>query len=140
MGIELYFDYEPIDKLHFINNSSYSNNKIKTEVYGTKTHVLTPGCTFNQSVEWRDKMWSLGVEYKYRSHMYLDLDNEFTVPDLWQLNLYGSVKLSNFLISGHLNNITNRDNIQTGVLSNTGKPLYMPDAPTNFFVSVKYMF
>lgn len=140
MGIELYFDYEPIDKLHFVNNSSYSNNKIKTEVYGTKTHVLTPSCTFNQAVEWRDKVWSLGLEYKYRSHMYLDLYNENTVPDLWQLNIYGSLKLDKFVISAHVNNITNRDNIQTGVLSNTGKPLYMPDAPTNFFASVKYMF
>ena len=140
MGIELYFDYEPISKLHLVNNSSYSNNKIKTEVYGTKTHVLTPSCTFNQAIEWRDKIWSLGLEYKYRSHMYLDMDNVNTVPDLWQLNVYGSLKLNKFLISGHVNNITNRDNLQTGVLSNTGKPLFMPDAPTNFFVSLKYLF
>jgi hypothetical protein len=68
------------------------------------------------------------------------MDNVNTVPDLWQLNVYGSLKLNKFLISGHVNNITNRDNLQTGVLSNTGKPLFMPDAPTNFFVSLKYLF
>ena len=140
MGIELYFDYEPVDKLHFINNSSYSSNKVKTETYGTKTHVLTPGCIFNQGVEWREKKWSAGIEYKYRSHMYLDMNNDSRVPDWWQLNVYGSLKVDKFLISAHINNITNRDNMQTGVLSNTGKPLYMQDAPTNFFASVKYFF
>jgi iron complex outermembrane receptor protein len=140
MGIELYFDYNPFACLHLVNNSSYSNNKVKTETYGKKTHVLTPGCIFNQAIEWRDKMWSLGIEYKYRSHMYLDMENTERVPDLWQLNVYGSLKVNKFVISAHVRNITNRDNIQTGVLSNTGKPLYMADAPTNFFASVKYMF
>jgi iron complex outermembrane receptor protein len=139
MGIELYFDYNPFACIHLVNNSSYSNNKIKTDVYGTKTHVLTPGCIFSQTVEWRDKSWSVGLEYKYRSHMYLDLYNENTVPDLWQLNVYGSLHISAFVISAHVNNITNRNNIQTGVLSNTGRPLYMPDAPTNLFISVKCM-
>lgn len=140
MGIELYFDYEPVNKLHFINNSSYSSNKVKTKTYGTKTHVLTPGCIFNQGVEWREKKWSAGIEYKYRSHMYLDMNNNSRVPDWWQLNVYGSLKVDKFLISAHINNITNRNNMQTGVLSNTGKPLYMQDAPTNFFASVKYFF
>ena len=140
MGIEVYFDYEPIDKLHLVNTSAFSNNKIKTEVYGKASHVLTPGAIINQAVEWRDKKWTLGVEYKYRSHMYLDLENEFTVPDSWQFDVYGSLKVDMFVISAHLNNIANRDNMQTGVLSNTGKPLYMPDSPTNFFASVKYIF
>lgn len=140
IGVELYFDYEPIDKLHFINNSSYSSNKVKTETYGKKTHVLTPSCIFNQSIEWRDKMWSVGLEYKHRSRMYLDMDNSFYIHGIWQLNLYGSVKINKFVIRGHINNITNNDNMQTGVLSNTNKPLYMPDAPTSFFVSIRYMF
>lgn len=140
MGIELYFDYNPFANLHLVNNSAYSSNKVKTDTYGKKSHVLTPGCIFNQAIEWRDKTWSLGLEYKYRSHMYLDMDNTERVPDLWQLNVYGSLKVNKFVISAHVKNLTNRDNIQTGVLSNTGKPLYMADAPTNFFASVKYMF
>ena len=72
--------------------------------------------------------------------MYLDMANTERIPDLWQLNIYGSVKLDKFVISAHVNNITNRDNIQQGVLSDTGKPLYICDVPTNFFASVKYMF
>ena len=140
MGIELFVDYEPFSKFHIVNNSSFSNNKVKTETYGTKSHVLTPNCTFNQAFEWRDNKWSAGVEWKYRSHMYIDMANEFRVPDLWQLNLYGSVSLGNFIVSGHVNNITNRDNMQTGVLTNTNKARFMPDAPTNVFASVKYMF
>lgn len=140
IGLEVFFDYEPFKRLHLVNNSSFSNNKVKTDTYGTRTHVLTPNCTFNQAVEWKDNMWSLGLEYKYRSRMYLDMMNDSSVPDLWQINLYGSVTLSRFVVSGRLNNITNRDNLQTGVLSDTGKPLYMPDAPTNVFVSVKYKF
>jgi iron complex outermembrane receptor protein len=140
MGIELYVDYNPFAKLHLINNSSYSNNKVKTDTYGTKTHVLTPGCTFNQDIEWRDKIWTFGIGYKYRSHMYLDMANTERIPDLWQLNLYGSVTLGKFIVSGHVNNITNRDNMQTGVLTNTNKARFMPDAPTNVFTSIKYMF
>ncbi len=140
IGIELYFDYNPFANLHLVNNSSYSNNKVTTDTYGTKSHVLTPGCIFNQDIEWRDKVWTLGIGYKYRSHMYLDMANTERIPDLWQLNVYGSVKLNKFVVSAHVNNITNRDNIQTGVLSDTGKPLYICDVPTNFFVSVKYMF
>lgn len=140
MGIEVYADYNVFDNVHLINNSSFSNNKVKTETYGKKSHVLTPSCTFNQAIEYKAKTWTAGIEYRYRSHMYIDMANEYRVPDLWQLNVYGNVKLGKFDISAHVNNITNRDNVQTGVLTNTGKARYMVDTPTSFFLGVKYMF
>ena len=140
IGIELYADYEPFNGWHFINNSSFSNNKVKTDTYGTKSHVLTPTCTFIQDVEYRNKKFTVGLEYKYRSHMYIDAANEYTVPDLWQFNIYGTYNIGKCVLSAHVNNITNRDNLQNGVLTNTGKARYMVDSPTSFFVQAKYMF
>lgn len=140
IGFELYADYEPFNGWHFINNSSFSNNKVKTDTYGTKSHVLTPTCTFIQDVEYRNKKFTVGLEYKYRSHMYIDAANEYTVPDLWQFNIYGTYNIGKCVLSAHVNNITNRDNLQNGVLTNTGKARYMVDSPTSFFVQAKYMF
>lgn len=140
IGIELYADYEPFNGWHFINNSSFSNNKVKTGTYGTKSHVLTPTCTFIQDVEYRNKKFTVGLEYKYRSHMYIDASNEYRVPDLWQINAYGTYSIGKCVLSAHVNNITNRDNLQNGVLTNTGKARYMVDSPTSFFVQAKYMF
>ena len=140
IGLEFYADFEVVKKLHLVNNSSFSNNKLKTETYGTKSHVLTPNCTFVQDVEYRGSNVTIGASYRYRSHMYIDSNNEHRVPDSWQIDLYGRVALGKYVLSGHLNNITNRDNIQTAVLTNTNKARYMVDSPTNFFVSLKYMF
>lgn len=140
IGVELYADYEPFNGWHLINNSSFSNNKVKTDTYGTKSHVLTPTCTFIQDVEYRNKKFSVGLEYKYRSHMYIDAANEYTVSDLWQINVYGTYNIGKCVLSAHVNNITNRDNLQNGVLTNTGKARYMVDSPTSFFVRAKYMF
>ena len=140
IGFEFYADYEPFNEWHLINNSSFSNNKVKTDTYGTKSHVLTPTCTIVQDVEYRGKKFSVGVEYKYRSRMYIDAANDYTVPTFWQFNIYGTYKIGKCLLSAHINNITNRDNLQNGVLTNTSKARYMVDAPTSFFVQAKYYF
>ena len=66
--------------------------------------------------------------------------NQYKVPYSWQFNLYGSVDINRFTISGHVNNITNRDNMQTGVLTSTNKPRYMVESPTNFYVKLRYNF
>ena len=70
--------------------------------------------------------------------MYIDANNDHEVKESWQIDVYGKLNIGKFILSGHVNNITNRDNIQTGVMGVT--PRYMVDAPTNFFVSLKYMF
>lgn len=140
IGMEFYADYEPINGLHFINNSSLSNNKVRTNTFGKKSHVMTPSCTFRQNAEYRGKKYSLGLEYSYRSHLYIDAANEFRVPDNWQFNMYGSYSIGKYVLSGHVNNITNRNNLQTGILTNTNEPRYMVDIPTSFHISVKYIF
>lgn len=140
IGIEFYADYEPFNGFHLINNSSLSNNKVETATFGKKSHVMTPNCTFRQNAEYRGKNYSVGLEYSYRNHMYIDAANEYSVPDAWQLNLYGSYSISKYILSAHINNITNRDNLQTGILTNTNEPRYMVDIPISFYASVKYVF
>lgn len=140
IGFEFYADYEPFSKWHLINNTSLSDNKVETATNGKKNHVLTPSCTFIQDIEYRASKYTVGLEYKYRSHMYIDATNLYTVPSLWQFNLYGSVKMGKYTLSAHVNNLTNRDNMQTGVLTNTNKARYMVDAPTSFFVKLKCNF
>lgn len=140
MGFELYADYEPIMGLHFINNSSLSNNKVKSPTFGKKSHVMTPNCTFVQDIEYRTKKFTVGAEYKYRSHLYIDAMNEYRVPDSWQINLYGSYTIKNCTLSVHVNNITNRDNLQNGILTDTNEARYMVDTPTSCFVQMRYSF
>ena len=72
--------------------------------------------------------------------MYIDAANDYTVPTFWQFNIYGTYKIGKCLLSAHINNITNRDNLQNGVLTNTSKARYMVDAPTSLFVQAKYYF
>lgn len=138
IGIEFYADYEVSKNLHLINNSSLSDNKVQTKKFGSKNHVLTPSCTFVQDVVYTTKKFSIGASYRYRGKMYIDANNDHEVKESWQIDVYGKLNIGKFILSGHVNNITNRDNIQTGVMGVT--PRYMVDAPTNFFVSLKYMF
>ena len=140
IGFEFFADYEPWSGWHLINNTSLSNNKVKSELTGTKTHVLTPNCTFVQDVEYRAKKWSCGVEYKYRSSMYLDGENEYTVPSSWQFNLYGKYKVGMCTLSAHMNNVTNRNNYQTGVVGANGVARYMVDTPTSIYGQVTFNF
>ena len=140
IGAELFCDWNVWNKFYYVNNTSLSNNKVKTDTNGKKSHVLTPNFITNHAIEYRDKMFNVGVEWKYRSDMYIDMANQYKVPYSWQFNLYGSVDINRFTISGHVNNITNRDNMQTGVLTSTNKPRYMVESPTNFYVKLRYNF
>lgn len=140
IGAELYLDYEPVRGLHVINNSSMSDNKVKTLTFGRKNHTMSPGFTFLQAIEYRGAKYTVGAEYKYRGKFYIDAENKFTVPASRQLNVYASYKLGQYVFSGHVNNLTNRDNLQTGIITDTNKARFMADAPTNFMISAKYLF
>lgn len=139
-GVEATVDWNMISNLHFTNNGSWSKNSVETETFGKQTHILSPSVTFNSDLGWLDNKWSAGVNWNYRSDMYVDMTNEHKIPARWTLNLYGSYQVSNVEFYLKINNITNRTNYCTGAVGANNETLYCRDASTNFMGTMKIYF
>jgi iron complex outermembrane receptor protein len=140
-GVELSMTVRPIDKLNIAVNSSYSKNIVDTDTYGRKNHILSPEWTFDSDISYRDKVWSAGVNLNYHSSMYVDMNNEYKLPYLMTVNLYGDYNITDDLnISLRANNITNRTNYNTGMISADGEMRYVQNAGFNVMGSVRFNF
>ena len=137
-GIEMEFDWNFISKFNLRSSASYSNNRISTDTYGNKNHILTPDVTFDGDLYYNNNKFNLGLNANYRSSMYINLDNTKSIPYLFTLNAYGSYKHNDLELGIRYNNITNRINYNNGVIGANDKILYFRNAPTNFNVFVRY--
>lgn len=137
-GIEMEFDWNFISKFNLRSSASYSNNRISTDTYGNKNHILTPDVTFDGDLCYNNNKFNLGLNANYRSSMYINLDNTKSIPYLFTLNAYGSYKHNDLELGIRYNNITNRINYNNGVIGANDKILYFRNAPTNFNVFVRY--
>lgn len=133
-------DYQPITGFHTILNGSYSFNKVKSETYGTKRHILTPAVTLDFDINYSRKGFLAGFNTNYHSKMFVDMGNDFTLPDFLTLNLYGSYRIKDFEIGARLNNFTNRRNFNNGAVGAGNTMLYFPTAGINGLVNLKYFF
>lgn len=138
-GIEAVIEWNIYKGILFSANGSYSQNKIKTDVYGIKEHILTPKFTGNIDLSYNRKAWGIGANFNINDKMFIDMENRYTVPMQYTFNMYGNVKISNFEISIILNNLTNRVNYNTGMVGADGL-LFIRNAGFNFNVGLKYIF
>lgn len=136
-GLEIVIDWRIYKGLRFLANSSASQNRIETKLFGNKNHILTPNYTGNVDLMYEAKKWMIGANFNAHDKMYVDMENKYTVPWQYTLNLYGSVKISKFEVSIFLNNLTNRVNYNTGMVGANGL-LYIRNAGFNFNVGLKY--
>lgn len=139
-GVEMTLDYQPITGFHTILNGSYSFNQVKSETYGTKRHILTPAVTLDFDINYSRKGFLAGFNTNYHSKMFVDMGNDFTLPDFLTLNLYGSYRIKDVEIGARLNNFTNRRNFNNGAVGAGNTMLYFPTAGINGLVNLKYFF
>ena len=139
-GVEVYVKWRVVSNLNFDVNGSYSINKCTTETFGKTNHILTPAVTANADIYWENSDFNIGFDTNFRSKMYVDMSNEYTIPYLWTLNFHGSYKYRDFEFGARVNNITNRINYCNGSVNEIGQLMYFRNAGTNFIISVKYIF
>lgn len=139
-GLEIDVRWRMVSLLNFDVNASYSSNKAVTETFGKTNHILTPVGTANADLYWEDYNFNIGFDVNYRSKMYVDTANEYSLPYLWTLNFHGMYRYRDVEFGVRVNNLTNKVNYCTGAVNDKGEMLYFRNAGTNFNVSVKYIF
>ena len=145
-GAEVSFDVEPVKGLHLVNSTSYAYGKVnKANVCNNATHIFFPAWTLYQDIHYDTKVGdvavTVGANYDLRSKIYLDLDNQYSLPTNMALNVYGSLTFRDRIeLSLHLNNITNHVNYSYGSVNGNGDILYVQESKFNCLGSVKFYF
>lgn len=139
MGIEGTVDWNFWKGFHYIMNGSLSKNKIDTETFNNKTHILTPAVTFNNEINYDGGNWTVALNNKYRSNMYIDQANNYKVPYYLTFNIRGSYRYKKAEFGLYVNNILNRTNYYNAAEGATGL-LWFREGGTNVFADVKYYF
>ena len=139
MGVEGTVDWNFWKGFHYVMNGSLSKNKIDTETFNNKTHILTPAVTFNNEINYDGGNWIVGLNNKYRSNMYIDQDNNYKVPYYLTFNIRGSYRYKKAEFGLYVNNILNRTNYYNAAEGATGL-LWFREGGTNVFADVKYYF
>ena len=139
MGVETTVDWNFWDNFHYVLNTSLSRNKITTDTYDNKTHILTPAVTFNNDIFYAANNWKAGINNRYHSKMYIDMANNFEVPEYLTFNAYGSYRIKNIEVGARVNNIFNRTNYYNAAEGATAL-LWFRDAGTSVFGDVKFYF
>lgn len=140
LGAEVSLDWNIWNRLYYTLNGSVGKNRIKSETFGEKTHVMTPAVTWNNELSWRDDCWRVSVSNIYHSKMYIDSENEYSVPWHLTFNIAGVYRFKNNLELGlRVNNILNRTNYYNAAAGATDV-LWFRNAGTSFFTDVKFYF
>ena len=138
-GVELSGDINIFRGLHYKLNGSASENRISSETFDNKYHILTPAFTVSHDVYFKNKTLVLGLNNSYHSRMFLDQDNQYEIPYYLTFNFYGSYKYKNLEFGLRVNNLLNRVNYYNGALGATDL-LYFRESGTNFFADMKIYF
>lgn len=139
MGVEGTVDWNFWKRFHYVMNGSLSKNKIDTETFNNKTHILTPAVTFNNEINYDGGNWTVGLNNKYRSNMYIGQANNYKVPYYLTFNIRGSYRYKKAEFGLYVNNILNRTNYYNAAEGATGL-LWFREGGTNVFADVKYYF
>lgn len=139
MGVEGTVDWNFWKGFHYVMNGSLSKNKIDTETFNNKTHILTPAVTFNNEINYDGGNWTVGLNNKYRSNMYIDQANNYKVPYYLTFNIRGSYRYKKAEFGLYVNNILNKTNYYNAAEGATGL-LWFREGGTNVFADVKYYF
>ena len=139
-GVEVSTDWNITKALKWSFNGSYSYNKLNSETYGEKTHILTPTWTINNDLSYNFGKLTIGLSEYFRSKMYVNMTNTLEVPDYFSLNAYGNYRIGCVELGVRVNNITNRTNYQYGAEGPSGELLYFQESKLNAFGDIKVYF
>lgn len=141
-GVELTAKWNIFSKLFYTINGSLSENKVKSKTFGDKTHILSPSATMFSELSWNDKKWEVGANVTYRSKMYVDMNNEYTLPSSISYDAYVKMFLNKFEICVLFDGIGSKDDLDfcTAMVGVDGELLYVQNAPFSINCSLKYFF
>lgn len=139
MGVEISLDWNLFGGFHYALNSSWSENKVNSENFVNKNHILTPTFTINNDFYWKEDFLKIGVNDIYHSDMFIDQANEHKIPAYHTFNFYGTYRLKNWELGVRVNNFTNNVNYFNAAEGATDM-LWFRDAGINFFVDLKFYF
>ena len=137
-GIELSLQYYPIKGLRLANNTSYSINQVQHEGE-TLTHILSPSWIVNQEVGYSIAGFDINITMRYRSDMYFDLANQYSITPSLRFNASLAYTYRNITAGVSINNIFNERSYSNGMMGANG-PLYFIDAPRNCWFDVRVRF
>ena len=137
-GIEFSLTYEPIKGLILSNTTSYSINKVVTDLE-VLNHVMSPNWLVNQSIVYDIKGFEFGVDMKYRSRMYFDITNFYELNSSLRFGVQVKYNYRNLTFGMCVNNIFNERSFSNGMLGVNG-PLYFVDSPRNFHIDIRWAF
>lgn len=129
-GVELSSEIKSRN-LGFIVHGSWSKNILKET---KKTHPFSPTWNFFGEVNYRSLV---GINFSYRSEMYMDLENRYTLPEAINLGFYAMYRpLKNLELRLDIFNMTNRLNMSWGSVDGD-VAYYLVDSPFNIFGRVR---
>lgn len=137
-GVELSAEYYPIENLRIANNSSFSINRVEDNGQ-ILNHVLSPTWIVNQEIGYRIAGFDIGATLRYRSMMYFDLANQYSIDPSLRLNLSLSYTYRNITAGIYVNNLFDERSYSNGMMGANG-PLYFIDSPRNYFVDIRVRF
>ena len=126
---------------HYALNTALSRNKVNTETFKDKYHILTPAFTLNNDIYYKGNNWRLGFNNHYHSSMYMDMDNEHKIPYYLTIGMYGNYRWKNIEFGARINNLGNKINYYNAIYDkDTDTEYYFREACINFFADLKFYF
>jgi iron complex outermembrane receptor protein len=137
-GVEMLISYNMNKNLSISNNTNLSYNRITDG--GTEYQPLyTPPVVSNTFVRYKYKSISVGVNGKYHSESYIDVDNNHVTPAFFVLGADVAYTVKALTISGKVNNLTNQQYYTNGYAIGDTRYFYV-NAPLSGYVTVKLSF
>ena len=85
-----------------------------------------------------NKKLNIGLNANYRSSMFIDMNNLYSIPYIFTLNAYGNYKFNTCDVGIRYNNITNKINYTNATIGANNQILYFRNAPSNINIYFKY--
>lgn len=140
-GIEGSIDWNFWGNFYYTLNTSLGKNRIKTNTYDEKTHIMTPAFVFNNEIRYESGKWKIALSNLYHTKMYIDMTNEYSVPEHLSFNLNGAYRINKSLeVSARVNNIFNKTNYYNAAVGSDGDLLWFRNAGTSVFADLKFYF
>ncbi|SMO49933.1 TonB-dependent receptor [Gracilimonas mengyeensis] len=147
-GVELEWNYLPIDLLSLKGNLIYMQSEIESfttgvgDTYTNKTPILSPEWIVNQEVQVRPvERFTVALSGKYVSESYLELTNnpDLTLPSYFVLDASAAYELDHVALRLELNNLADEPYYSSGSPV-SGEPGYLVNAGLNFFLTASLRF
>lgn len=131
-GVEGDFNFNVIKNVSLNSNFNFSKNSI-----GGKEPIQTPNFISNIGILYDNGKLNSGIDYKYVKRSFLDLDNNFILPEYHMLNANIGYNVNKFTIGLLVNNLLDRNWATGGVSDGIGRSFYYTSG-INTYLTIKY--